>query len=224
MSDTMKAFVAAILCVGAIILLSLSRCGTTPATPTPAAQPIEVYSGPVLDEAYVHRLMETCGTNLSEITRKARVSYLMQVGEKYFSDLHYRKWFYYVPCIENNFGHTAKSKAGAVGMMQVMPKFAQEFANKCNLGKVTSKDLEDIQVNILVGACQFKHLVEYYKGDMTLTLAAYNSGQDSPTVKRIISGDVRNVNTETQGYLAAAFVLDTRMNKATTKEKTDASK
>lgn len=193
-------------------ILTIRGCSSEVPTQAPAVPKyIPAPAEPDLGEEYLLKLTAICRADLSEVLRKVRVRYLKQVGEEMFPDPINRKWFYFVPCIENNFGHARKSEVGAVGFMQVMPKFAQEFANKCGLGKLGPKDLEDVQVNILVGACQFKYLMEYYKGDPTLALAAYNSGQDSPTVKKIQVGDVRSGSQETQGYLAAAFVIDTKM-------------
>jgi soluble lytic murein transglycosylase-like protein len=53
----------------------------------------------------------------------------------------------------------------------------------------------------------------YYEGDPTLALAAYNSGLNSPTVRKAAASDIRTGHPETVGYLAAAFVLEQRLEK-----------
>ena len=125
-------------------------------------------------------------------------------------------------CIESRFNNSARSTAGAVGLTQVMSKYAPEFAKACGLGELDPADLADSQVNLLVGACRFKELMTYYSGDPTLALAAYNSGQDSPTVRKAASSDVRSGHPETVGYLAAAFVMQQRVKKELTSEPTAA--
>lgn len=216
MRDNLAAIITAVLFALAFGLMALVRCSSEPSQLPPPAKPtplIEVKQAEELDEGYLLRLMDACGAKLSEASRKVRASQMMTVGNQMIPDPIHRRWFYYVVCIESRFEQGARSHAGATGLTQVMPKYAQEFADKCGLGKLGPKDLEDSHVNLTVGACQFRSLMEYYGGDPTLALAAYNSGTDSPTVKKTKVGDVRTGHPETQGYLAAAFVLDTKMRK-----------
>lgn len=183
---------------------------------------VQTPAAAAMDEPYILRLMDACGARISEATRKVRASQLLTVGEQMVPTPAYRRWFYYMVCVESGFNQAAKSPVGAVGLTQVMPKFAQEFAEKCGLGKLGPKDLEDSHINLMVGACQFNALMEYYEGDPALALAAYNSGKDSSTVRKAKAGDIRTGHAETQGYLAAAFVLNERMKKsAEDKESSD---
>lgn len=205
---------AALLLAGLILTYCARNAQPVPVPIKPAAAPtIEAAAPEVLDEQYLVRLMGACGSSLTEVMQKVRAGQLLTVGNEVFPNVEHRRWFYYMVCMESRFNQAARSPVGATGLTQVMPKFAQEFADRCNLGKLGPKDLEDSQVNLLVGACQFRHLMDYYEGDPTLALAAYNSGKDSPTVKKTKVGDVRTGAAETQGYLAAAFVLDERMRK-----------
>lgn len=160
---------------------------------------------------YVLKVMESCNAKLSEAKANILAEQIRLVGEAYFEDLNQRKWFYFLICIESKFQNEARSPVGAVGLTQVMPKYAQEFADSCKLGQLDPKDLADSQVNLMVGACHFRQLMEYYKGEVPLALAAYNSGLNSPTVRKAAASDIRTGNPETVGYLAAAFVLNQRM-------------
>ncbi|AEH50114.1 lytic transglycosylase domain-containing protein [Pseudothermotoga thermarum] len=73
---------------------------------------------------------------------------------------------------ESNFNHLAVSKAGAVGLMQIMPQTAEWLSNKYNL----SNDLLNPVVNITLGIQYLKYLHDLYDGDMNLVLRAYNAG------------------------------------------------
>lgn len=163
---------------------------------------------------YVQKVMDACGVKVSQAKREILAEQVRLVGEAFFPKEQERKWFYFLICIESRFNNEARSTAGAVGLTQVMPKYAQEFAKACGIGELDPKDLADSQVNLIVGACRFRELMTYYEGDPALALAAYNSGLNSPTVRKTASSDVRTGHPETVGYLAAAFVLNQRMNRS----------
>jgi len=71
---------------------------------------------------------------------------------------------------ESAFNVKARSRAGARGLMQVMPATARSIAS------VQRDRLYDPQTNIRVGTKYFLHRLERYNGDVELTLAAYNAG------------------------------------------------
>ena len=68
---------------------------------------------------------------------------------------------------ESDFNHKAVSKAGAKGLMQIMPSNFQEL-------KID--DPFNPWENIMGGTRYFKKLLTYYKGELPLALAAYNAG------------------------------------------------
>lgn len=70
---------------------------------------------------------------------------------------------------ESGFNPRAVSKAGAVGLMQVMP------ANAGRLG-LTRADLWIPARNILAGVRLLAALLRYYEGDVVSVLVAYNAG------------------------------------------------
>ena len=69
---------------------------------------------------------------------------------------------------ESNFNPQAVSRAGAKGLMQLMPGTADA------LGVDNSFHPED---NIQGGVRHLRYLLDLFKGDMRLALAAYNSGE-----------------------------------------------
>ncbi len=69
--------------------------------------------------------------------------------------------------VESKHNAQAKSHKGAYGLMQLMPATAKRFH---------VKDQRDVGQNILAGAQYLRELLTLFKGDLKLTLAAYNAG------------------------------------------------
>ncbi len=69
--------------------------------------------------------------------------------------------------VESNFNSKATSSKGAMGLMQVMPK----TADSCEVHEPYHA------VNNLMGACEcLRKLINRYRGNLKLALAAYNAG------------------------------------------------
>jgi soluble lytic murein transglycosylase-like protein len=69
---------------------------------------------------------------------------------------------------ESNYEANAVSRAGALGLMQVMPDTATRFG---------VDDALDPAANIEAGAQYLRSLLARYDGDLVLALAAYNAGE-----------------------------------------------
>ena len=69
---------------------------------------------------------------------------------------------------ESAFNSRARSRAGALGLMQLMPSTAQRFG---------VLDPFDPRQNINGGVKYLKWLHTYYEGDLTKVVAAYNAGE-----------------------------------------------
>lgn len=87
---------------------------------------------------------------------------------------------------ESDFRQEAVSKKGAVGLMQLTPDTAATL-------KVA--DIHDPIQNIRGGAKQLRRLLNHYRGNLKLTLAAYNAG-----IHRVKGGKVPPIR-ETRAYV-----------------------
>src|SRR5262245_25179218 len=67
--------------------------------------------------------------------------------------------------------------AGAKGLMQLMPQTADYIARKSGGTRFTRADLATPQINIAYGTWYLRYLLNKYKGNTILTLAAYNAGE-----------------------------------------------
>ncbi len=72
--------------------------------------------------------------------------------------------------VESDFDPRAVSSAGARGLMQLMPETA---------GRMQVRDSADPRENILGGVRYLRILANMFSGDLELTLAAYNAGEQA---------------------------------------------
>jgi hypothetical protein len=99
---------------------------------------------------------------------------------------------------ESAFNYKARSKAGALGLMQLMPSTAERFG---------VLDPFDPRQNISGGVKYLKWLHDYYAGDLIRVVAAYNAGEGAVNRHKGIPPF-----RETQAYVPR--VLDLYRNKA----------
>jgi len=78
---------------------------------------------------------------------------------------------------ESQFQFNALSPAGAVGLMQLMPRTAAEVARKEKMRKPRRRDLLKPQTNVALGAAYLSRLIREYGGDYLRAVAAYNAGE-----------------------------------------------
>lgn len=72
-----------------------------------------------------------------------------------------------------------KSRAGAVGLMQLLPATAKYIARKSGGTKFELDDLAEPQINISYGSWYLRYLTQRYDADRVLVLAAYNAGESN---------------------------------------------
>jgi soluble lytic murein transglycosylase len=69
------------------------------------------------------------------------------------------------------------SHVGAKGLMQIMPDTADYIARKTGGTRFERADLATPQINIAYGTWYLRYLLDKYRGNTILTLAAYNGGE-----------------------------------------------
>lgn len=123
---------------------------------------------------------------------------------------------------ESAFAVQAKSSAGAMGLMQLMPQTARQTARLTGV-EHTDSDLFNPEHNILLGSYYLSQLLQQYDGNRILAAAAYNAGPHR--VDRWIKNKSQDVPfdiwietipfKETRGYvqnvLAFKVIYDYRM-------------
>lgn len=157
---------------------------------------------------FTRQAIELCGAKMSQakLAVKAR-EYARIVSDRIPNQKH-AEIYIAMLCTESKFSDSAKSVVGATGVAQVMPRYAQDFANLCGLGTLEESDVNDPTVNLTLGACYFNHLTLTLKPS-TLAIAAYNAGANSSSVKKMkaLSSPVE----ETSGYVTKVVYLNEKL-------------
>jgi soluble lytic murein transglycosylase len=100
---------------------------------------------------------------------------------------------------ESRFDPNARSEAGAVGLMQLLPDTAKGIALRTGGARFVVSDLRDPEINVRYGSWYLDHLRERYDGDLRLALAAYHAGQGN--VDRWLDEDRGIAFPETRAYV-----------------------
>ncbi|MFH1910009.1 MAG: transglycosylase SLT domain-containing protein [bacterium] len=98
---------------------------------------------------------------------------------------------------ESGYNSRAVSRAGAMGLTQLMPRTAQGVNDRVFEGRFT--DYFDPESNICIGAAHLAGLLGTYNGDVTTSLIAYNGG-DGAAQRYLAARDTSVLVTETRLY------------------------
>ncbi|MDA8156745.1 MAG: transglycosylase SLT domain-containing protein [Actinomycetota bacterium] len=79
---------------------------------------------------------------------------------------------------ESRFDPDARSQAGALGLMQLMPKVARRYGRALSLNFKTDNGIYDVDANIEIGAYYLKKFISGFKS-VPEALAAYNAGKNA---------------------------------------------
>jgi tetratricopeptide (TPR) repeat protein len=119
--------------------------------------------------------------------------------------------------MESTFNTEIKSRAGALGVMQLMPNTASSVAQRLGIRYQGESALLDPSLNIRLGSFYLAEQIRIFKGSLVLGIAAYNAGPT--TVRRwiVLNPDILNKTgreqiallpyAETRRYVSG--VLDT---------------
>lgn len=136
-------------------------------------------------------------------------------------------WVYGVVRQESAFVTDARSDAGALGLMQLMPATGRQGLRRLKMGNRVNDALLTVEHNVRLGVGYLKEVLERYGGNQVLATAAYNAGPNR--VASWIPQETRDADVwvetipynETRGYvknvLAFAAVYEYRLGKRPTR-------
>jgi soluble lytic murein transglycosylase len=101
---------------------------------------------------------------------------------------------------ESKFDPNAHSSAGAIGLMQLTPTTAKGIALYTGGTRFRLSDLTNPDINVRYGAWYLRHLLDRYRDNERLALAAYNAGEEN--VDRWQRTHVGIQFSETRDYVA----------------------
>lgn len=109
--------------------------------------------------------------------------------------------------VESSFKKDAKSNAGAVGLMQILPSTASYVSSIYNINYSNSSDLFSPEINIEVGCAYLRYLLNKFN-NLETTIASYNAGET--VVRSWLNNEEYSINkkslinipyTETKNYI-----------------------
>jgi soluble lytic murein transglycosylase len=77
---------------------------------------------------------------------------------------------------ESRFDPGARSSAGAVGLMQLLPSTGQAIADRTGNAGFVVDDLLAPELNLRYGSWYLRNLLDRYEGELDTALAAYHAG------------------------------------------------
>jgi soluble lytic murein transglycosylase len=122
-------------------------------------------------------------------------------------------WVYGVVRQESAFVVDARSEAGALGLMQLLPSTGRDGLRRLKLGGRVNDALLTVEHNVRLGVGYLKEVLERYAGNQVLATAAYNAGPNR--VSGWIPPDARDADvwietipySETRGYVKNVFAF-----------------
>ena len=87
-----------------------------------------------------------------------------------------RSWIYGLARAESAFIEDVKSPAGAIGLMQIMPRTGAMTAKSIGMKGFRTSKLTQAKINIPIGSAYMKQMLDKFDGNMVLATAAYNAG------------------------------------------------
>jgi soluble lytic murein transglycosylase len=111
---------------------------------------------------------------------------------------------------ESAFEQKASSPAGALGLMQLMPRTAQHVSKTLKLRYHQEQLTRDGGYNIRLGRAYLQELLGYYDGSYVLSIAAYNAGPDRVNGWISLFGDPRDNGVDVVDWVETIPWSETR--------------
>jgi soluble lytic murein transglycosylase len=111
---------------------------------------------------------------------------------------------------ESEFDPAAQSKAGARGLMQVMPATGKHMADKLGVAFATSMLTEDPAFNTRMGSAYLAGLIEDFGPSVALVAAGYNAGPSRPKRWMTEFGDPRRDDVDVVDWVETIPFSETR--------------
>lgn len=111
---------------------------------------------------------------------------------------------------ESQFKPTARSTAGAVGLMQIMPATAKYTAKRIGIAYDRAKLGRDVDYNVMLGTAIVDAALEQYDGRLPLVAAAYNAGGTQLSRWLRANGDPGNDADAMDDFIEAIPFPETR--------------
>jgi hypothetical protein len=214
---TMRAFkitFGTLALVGAIVAAVMFGVPRTKlATPDAVAQTPQTDKDAELGK-FILDLMQIVRSDLSAPRRQILARTIVRVSNDVFLVQEHKKYFAILVSIESKFDNSLSSPVGALGLSQLMPQYVPEFGKMCGISPVKPDDVaRDPELNLTLGACLFRSLIEEFSGNAASALVAYNAGKASLSLKQLHS--LHNItNEETSNYLAKFLYISEKVKQA----------
>ncbi len=85
-------------------------------------------------------------------------------------------WAFAVIRQESAFTRDARSGAGAMGLMQLLPRTARQLARSLHIPMRSRRDLLNVRTNVRLGVGYLREVKDRFDGNKVLATAAYNAG------------------------------------------------
>jgi soluble lytic murein transglycosylase len=117
--------------------------------------------------------VEFGGAQYSESNPQPYASEVARVARKYNLD---PDLLFAVMRVESVYQRRIISHAGAIGLMQIMPRTGRLIADKLGMRETCASDLLDPRYNLELSGWYFSSLLERMDGQLPLAIASYNGG------------------------------------------------
>lgn len=85
-------------------------------------------------------------------------------------------WVYGIVRQESAYMSNVRSRAGALGLMQLMPATGRLVAKRIGIKLKRTRDILDINTNVSLGTAFLRQMLDKFDGNYMLATAAYNAG------------------------------------------------